>query len=368
MLARASFLSRGLGTASGRSKSPAPRKARRQRPSTMAAAARSFRRQPTMSEYQYYEFRAIDRPLNQRQMDELRQLSTRAEITPTSFTNEYHWGDFRGNPAVLMEKYFDAFVYVANWGTRRFMVRLPRPLLDVDEARPYAEGEGLSLKAGREFVVLDFTSREEDGGGWEEGEGWLGELLPVREGLMAGDLRSLYLAWLHGISFAEPDDDTPEPPRPPGLRKLSPALKRFVEFLRIDPDLIEAAAADDAGAPPAGPTDDELAAWVGALPEPEKNALLVRLVGDDAPAARAELLGNFRQAWKRSRADRGPGAAAPGRTVGQLLAARDAIAEERERREAEQRARERERQAREKARARAEHLDALARREEAAWH
>src|SRR5262249_12879186 len=123
----------------------------------------------------------------------------------------------------------------------------------------------------------------------------------------------------------------------------------------------------DAGAPPAGPTDDELAAWVGALPEPEKNALLVRLVGDDAPAARAELLGNFRQAWKRSRADRGPGAAAPGRTVGQLLAARDAIAEERERREAEQRARERERQAREKARARAEHLDALARREEATW-
>jgi hypothetical protein len=41
-----------------------------------------------MSEYQYYEFQAIDRPLTERQMDELRKLSTRAEITPTSFTNE----------------------------------------------------------------------------------------------------------------------------------------------------------------------------------------------------------------------------------------------------------------------------------------
>ena len=51
-----------------------------------------------MSEYQYYEFQAIDRPLTSRQMDELRKLSTRAEITPTSFTNEYHWGDFRGDP------------------------------------------------------------------------------------------------------------------------------------------------------------------------------------------------------------------------------------------------------------------------------
>ena len=42
-----------------------------------------------MSEYQYYEFRAIDRPLTSRQMGELRKLSTRAEITPISFTNEY---------------------------------------------------------------------------------------------------------------------------------------------------------------------------------------------------------------------------------------------------------------------------------------
>ena len=51
-----------------------------------------------MSEYQYYEFRAIDRPLDRKEMDELRALSTRAEITPTSFTNTYHWGDFKGKP------------------------------------------------------------------------------------------------------------------------------------------------------------------------------------------------------------------------------------------------------------------------------
>ncbi len=42
-----------------------------------------------MSEYQYYEFRAIDHPLERKEMDELRALSSRAEITPTSFTNTY---------------------------------------------------------------------------------------------------------------------------------------------------------------------------------------------------------------------------------------------------------------------------------------
>jgi hypothetical protein len=35
-------------------------------------------------EYQYYEFVAIDRPLDERQLGEVRGLSTRARITPTS--------------------------------------------------------------------------------------------------------------------------------------------------------------------------------------------------------------------------------------------------------------------------------------------
>jgi len=58
-------------------------------------------------------------------MSALRGLSTRANITPISFTNEYQWGDFKGNPDDLMRRYFDAHIYVANWMTAIFMVRLP---------------------------------------------------------------------------------------------------------------------------------------------------------------------------------------------------------------------------------------------------
>jgi hypothetical protein len=36
-----------------------------------------------MSEYQYYEFLALDKPLTSKQREELRELSTRAEITGT---------------------------------------------------------------------------------------------------------------------------------------------------------------------------------------------------------------------------------------------------------------------------------------------
>ena len=51
-----------------------------------------------MSEYQYYEFLALDRPLTDEQRAELRKLSSRADITATRFVNEYSYGDFRGSP------------------------------------------------------------------------------------------------------------------------------------------------------------------------------------------------------------------------------------------------------------------------------
>lgn len=48
-----------------------------------------------MSEYQCYEFVALDRPLTTKQVAELRAISTRAEISSTRFLNEYQWGDLR---------------------------------------------------------------------------------------------------------------------------------------------------------------------------------------------------------------------------------------------------------------------------------
>jgi hypothetical protein len=45
-----------------------------------------------MSEYQYYEFRAVERPLSHAEREELRVLSTRARISERSFVNHYEWG------------------------------------------------------------------------------------------------------------------------------------------------------------------------------------------------------------------------------------------------------------------------------------
>ncbi len=82
-----------------------------------------------MSEYQYYEFQTIDQPLTAKEMSELRSCSAGARITPTSFVNEYTWGNFKGNEDRWMEKYFDAFLYLANWSTHILKLRLPSKLL-----------------------------------------------------------------------------------------------------------------------------------------------------------------------------------------------------------------------------------------------
>ena len=54
-----------------------------------------------MSEYQYYDFKAIDRALTKAEMAALRSISTRAVITSTSFTNHYEWGDLKADPLKL---------------------------------------------------------------------------------------------------------------------------------------------------------------------------------------------------------------------------------------------------------------------------
>ena len=116
-----------------------------------------------MSEYQYYEFLALDKALTSRQREELRQLSTRAEITATRFTNEYHWGNFRGDPEQMMAGYFDAFLYLANWGTRHLMFRVPKSALDAEHAEQYCYTEAASLIETDDHLIISlYADREPD--------------------------------------------------------------------------------------------------------------------------------------------------------------------------------------------------------------
>jgi hypothetical protein len=94
----------------------------------------------------------------------VRSLPTRASITATSFVNEYHWGNFPGDPGRVIERYYDAHLYLTNWGTHRIMLRMPRDLLDIDVAK--GVGDQVAVWTTGKFLVLDMTS-EDDSGDWE---------------------------------------------------------------------------------------------------------------------------------------------------------------------------------------------------------
>lgn len=222
-----------------------------------------------MSEYQCYEFTALDRPLTAKEMAELRGISTRAEITPTRFWNKYQWGDLKADPAKLLARYFDLHLYFANWGTRRLMLRLPVTAVDLDALRGYVPGGPVTLTTTGEHAVLDLWSEaDEPEDDWFEAGHLAASLTPLRAELLRGDLRVAYVAWLLAVQAGEVGPRTREPQVPRGLGAGTAALAALAEFLRLDRDLLAAAA--EAGDEDTGEAG-RFRAWVKRLPAREGN-------------------------------------------------------------------------------------------------
>mgnify|MGYP001814456505 CR=1 FL=1 len=85
-----------------------------------------------MSEYQYYEFQAIDRPLTESEQQAVAQLSSRVYTHPRRAVFTYSLSDFPARAEEILANYYDAMLYLANWGSRRLMFRFPKSLVDVE--------------------------------------------------------------------------------------------------------------------------------------------------------------------------------------------------------------------------------------------
>ena len=258
-----------------------------------------------MSEYQYYEFVAIDRPLTRNEMAELRSRSSRATITATSFVNEYHWGDLKGNPADWMRRYFDAFVYTANWCSCRLALRLPHTVFGKAELKRFATKYVFTIDDSGTDWIIDWSLNEGqdyDRFGMDTGQGWMGRLMPLRDELLRGDLRPLYLGWLAGVSASEIGDHAVEPEVPPDMSQLSAAQQALVEFLEIDPDLVAAAAAGSP-APAESNDDDSVETWVAGLSKNEMRIVFNLLLQGASQQAERRVKLEF-LAWQKESGSR----------------------------------------------------------------
>ena len=253
-----------------------------------------------MSAYQFIAFRAVDRPLTDRDLVYARKQSSRAEITRWYFENEYHFGDFGGDADGLLRHGYDAHLHYTNFGIRKIALRLPVGL-------PYPKSvwsKYIGLEGGtwkkdprRKSGILTLNPFHESSDLeelWSPGE-YLDDVVEIRNRLLSGDSRVLYLLWLCAAADQYVSPDIIEPPVPGGLAECVEPCASLMEFFGLDP-LILAAASEGA---PATPVQEDhqhrCDTWVDGLSQRESKRLLRKLVFEDAAIVKAEVLAAIRE-------------------------------------------------------------------------
>ena len=241
-----------------------------------------------MSEYQRYEFMTSDRPLTRAQLDAVDALSSHIEASSTHALIEYHWGDFKHDPIKVLREFFDGFLYWANWGSPELAFRFPRGILPADLIDGYDLEDFVAFTRHSDYDILDIHFGEmEAPDEWTEYE--LGSLMPIRDELMEGDLRPLYIVWLAAQSMLgsydeEEDYEISVPLVPPGFGKLTAAQQALAELLRVPQELLDAAARHSKAA--TSKTADDIATWVKLLPADRQYDYLVRLAHNEPGLSR----------------------------------------------------------------------------------
>jgi hypothetical protein len=241
-----------------------------------------------MSEYQRYEFMTIDRPLTREQLDAVNTLSSHIEASSTHAFIEYHWGNFKHDPIKVLREFFDAFLYWANWGSPELAFRFPHGILPADLIDDYDREEFVTFKRYSDYDILDIHFAEMEAPDvWTEYE--LGSLIALRDELMEGDLRSLYIVWLAGQYMSgaydeEEDYEISVPPVPTAFGSLTVTQQALAELLQVPNELLVATAQHSSAAKPS--TDLDVAASVRLLPPDRGYDYLVRLAHNEPGLSR----------------------------------------------------------------------------------
>lgn len=252
-----------------------------------------------MSEYQYIDFVAVDGPVSDKNLQYMEKQSSRAEITPWRFTNEYNFGDFGGNAKEMLRRGYDVHLHFANFGIRKLMIHLPAGLpCDKRTFGKYVIEDFITWdkdKRGKGGVLTIYPEADADTYDYlEDVESLLDRLSPLREMLTGGDLRPLFLAWLACCY----EDDAKVPSIPAGLNDLPDPLKALAEFYEIPDALIRAATQDS---PPAPSTVDRklrIQSWLSKHKKADLQSLVTQFLTDDPTAVRSAILAKIRAAQK----------------------------------------------------------------------
>jgi hypothetical protein len=273
-----------------------------------------------MSEYQIVKFRAVDRPLTDKQLEFMERQSSRAEFTKWGFEVDYHYGSFRGDIDGMLRNGYDIYLTYSNYGCREIRMRLPNGLpFPKNVWSKYVNAHGLKWTADKSGTAGILTLAPyleesfEEAGDFDD---YLDATAKLRDMLITADLRALYVLWLCS-AMSSSDDDAPviEPPVPHGLGALPSEAAELLAFFEADPLLVDAAAIGIPSFNARASQSDSVKAWLATLTNSRQNEIVQRLLSEDPMALKAELLAEIRDSQQARSWPVEP----PTRNIAQLL-------------------------------------------------
>lgn len=254
-----------------------------------------------MGSFAMHRFRAIDRPLTREEMAEIDTWSSRHSPTSTGVTYIYHYGSFKQDETSALAKFFDAMLYVNSWGQVQLMFRFPKKLVDWNELTKYTiiSDSHLDFKKIGDYVIMDLNFSDDSGDWIIEDDYLLDSLLSLREEILRGDYRTLFLGWImvrqqmHTWEIEDFEEDEFEnsednfsdltknrmtPPIPPDLTKLNAAHKELINYFQIREDYVKVAAKASLNTKKQHVNYSRL---IGKLSSNEKDELLLKLISGE---------------------------------------------------------------------------------------
>ncbi|HUI90372.1 MAG TPA: hypothetical protein VLX61_16765 [Anaerolineales bacterium] len=158
------------------------------------------------------------------------------------------------------------------------MFRIPKKLLDLHAVESYLDDENISLKTQGNYRVLELSCNEDFELEFVDSGRVLGRLSTLREQIMQGDYRALYLTWLKSVmpENMESAEEIKEPPVPLGLNQLDAGLRALIDFFGIDPHLVAAAAGSSQ--------------QIGTVPEADPAVLISKLSREEMEAYLGDIV------------------------------------------------------------------------------
>jgi hypothetical protein len=252
-----------------------------------------------MSEYQIVKFRAIDRPLSDKQLKFMDRQSSRAEFTKWEFEVDYHYTSFRGDTNEMLRNGYDIFLTYSNYGSREIRMRLPNGLpFEKSVWSKYIGTEGLKWTADKSgkagILTIDPYLEEANDEVWEFDD-YLDATAKLREMLIVGDLRALYVFWLcNSMASTDEDEAVMEPPVPHGLGNLPGEAVELLDFFEVDPLLVDAAASGIPTFNAQGSQEVSVKNWLTIITDSRRTEIIHRLISEDPIALKVELLSEIR--------------------------------------------------------------------------